>query len=368
MAVAQALTRVAKQRGLPILLVGQVTKDSTVAGPRALEHIVDTTLSLDGDKHSSLRLLRTVKNRFGPLEVAAFEQTDDGLREVARPEQRCSASTARTPVPGTCATVTVEGARAIAAEVQSLVGTRDVPSPRRAVSGLDSGPRRHAHRGDRAGHPRVALEPRRLPRHRGRYAGLRPGHRPRRVPGRRLGHAQANRSSRSNLAASARSRCPATSGPAPMMPDRAAEAVRLGYQRLLVPVGVRSRLGARSAGARIVEVGTLEEALLALQAPPVPRRGARTAATSRCVRCRTTRPRHRWAASRRHRVHDDEKVEIAGTCAPDVLTLVRTHFDPGSRWPRPNATTPCVPSSRPSRRARRCATGSSASCAATPAR
>ena len=70
---------------MPMMLVGQVTKDSTVAGPRALEHIVDTTLSLDGDKHTSLRLLRTVKNRFGSLEVAAFEQTDSGMREVLDP-------------------------------------------------------------------------------------------------------------------------------------------------------------------------------------------------------------------------------------------------------------------------------------------
>ncbi|MBN9619777.1 MAG: DNA repair protein RadA, partial [Actinobacteria bacterium] len=85
MEVAQVLTRVAKSRGLPMLLVGQVTKDSTVAGPRALEHIVDTTLSLDGDKHTSLRILRTVKNRFGSLEVAAFEQTDGGLAEVVDP-------------------------------------------------------------------------------------------------------------------------------------------------------------------------------------------------------------------------------------------------------------------------------------------
>jgi DNA repair protein RadA/Sms len=103
MEVAQVLSRVAKAHGLPMILVGQVTKDATVAGPRALEHIVDTTLSLDGDKHTALRLLRTVKNRFGSLEVAAFEQTDAGMVEVVDPsslfrEQRS------TPVPGTCAT------------------------------------------------------------------------------------------------------------------------------------------------------------------------------------------------------------------------------------------------------------------------
>jgi DNA repair protein RadA/Sms len=86
MEVAQALTRVAKERGIPVCLVGQVTKESTVAGPRALEHICDATLSLDGDRQTSLRLLRAVKNRYGPAdEVACFEQTDKGMQEVVDP-------------------------------------------------------------------------------------------------------------------------------------------------------------------------------------------------------------------------------------------------------------------------------------------
>ena len=125
MEVTQALTRVAKARGLPMVLIGQVTKDSNVAGPRALEHVVDTTLSLDGDRHSSLRLLRTVKNRFGALEVAAFEQTDSGMAEVLDPSLLFTGDR-DAPVPGTCLTVTVEGNRPLLAEVQALLSKQGV--------------------------------------------------------------------------------------------------------------------------------------------------------------------------------------------------------------------------------------------------
>lgn len=137
MEVAQVLTRVAKSRSLPLFLVGQVTKESTVAGPRALEHTVDTTLSLDGDKHTSLRLLRAVKNRYGPAdEIACFEQTDGGMREIADPSALFRSARER-PVPGTCVTVTIEGRRAMLAEVQALVSVSNIPNPRRGVSGLD---------------------------------------------------------------------------------------------------------------------------------------------------------------------------------------------------------------------------------------
>ena len=137
MEVAQVLTRVAKSRSIPLFLVGQVTKESTVAGPRALEHTVDTTLALDGDKHTSLRLLRAVKNRYGPAdEIACFEQTDSGLQEIADPSALFR-STREQPVPGTCVTITIEGRRALLAEVQALVSTSTIPNPRRGVSGLD---------------------------------------------------------------------------------------------------------------------------------------------------------------------------------------------------------------------------------------
>ncbi|MCW2543079.1 MAG: radA [Frankiales bacterium] len=136
--VASVLTRVAKARHMPVLLIGQSTRENAVAGPRALEHIVDTLLTFEGDKHTSLRLLRTVKNRYGPAdEVVCFEQGDDGLREVVDPANLFR-SNRETPVPGTCVTITVDGRRALPAEIQALVAKSPTPMPRRGVNGLDS--------------------------------------------------------------------------------------------------------------------------------------------------------------------------------------------------------------------------------------
>jgi DNA repair protein RadA/Sms len=135
--VTTALARVAKSRGMPMLIVGQSTKESTVAGPRALEHLVDTVLTFEGDRHTSLRLLRTSKNRYGPAdEVACFEQTEFGLAEVSDPSALFRGMR-ETAVPGTCVTVTVEGRRAILAEIQTLMSAASGP-PRRGVTGLDS--------------------------------------------------------------------------------------------------------------------------------------------------------------------------------------------------------------------------------------
>jgi DNA repair protein RadA/Sms len=135
--VAGTLIRLAKSRGIATLLVGHVTKDGAVAGPRTLEHLVDVVLSFDGDRHSRLRLLRTVKNRFGPAdEVGCFELNDDGIVGLADPSGLFLAHGA-TPVAGTCATVTMEGRRALVTEVQALVGPAQQTTPRRATSGLD---------------------------------------------------------------------------------------------------------------------------------------------------------------------------------------------------------------------------------------
>ena len=136
-AVASTLIKIAKSRGLATLLVGHVTKDGAIAGPRTLEHLVDVVLSFEGDRHSRLRLIRTVKNRFGPAdEVGCFDLRDDGIVGLSDPSGLFLAhSTA--PVPGTCVTVTMEGRRALVTELQALVGGEQ-PSPRRASSGLDS--------------------------------------------------------------------------------------------------------------------------------------------------------------------------------------------------------------------------------------
>jgi DNA repair protein RadA/Sms len=138
-AVASALTAVAKGRGMTTILVGHVTKDGAIAGPRTLEHLVDVVVSFDGERHSTLRLVRATKNRFGPAdEIGCFEIGDSGVVGVPDPSA-LFVSRRAAPVPGSCVTVTLEGSRPLLAEVQALVaGTSGGGSPRRAVSGLDA--------------------------------------------------------------------------------------------------------------------------------------------------------------------------------------------------------------------------------------
>ncbi len=138
-AVTVALTGLAKERGLPVVLVGHVTKDGSIAGPRVLEHLVDVVLSFEGDKHSTLRMVRGVKNRFGPAdEVGCFELRDEGIVGMADPSGLFLARFGGPPVPGTAVTVVMDGRRPLPAELQALVAGKDIPSPRRAVSGLDN--------------------------------------------------------------------------------------------------------------------------------------------------------------------------------------------------------------------------------------
>jgi DNA repair protein RadA/Sms len=136
--VAASLSRAAKERGVAAVLVGHVTKDGAVAGPRSLEHLVDVVCSFEGDRHSRLRLVRGVKNRFGPAdEVGCFEVTDEGIDSVTDPSGLFVSPTSE-PVAGTCLTVAVEGRRPLVAEVQALVGAESPSTPRRATSGLDA--------------------------------------------------------------------------------------------------------------------------------------------------------------------------------------------------------------------------------------
>ena len=137
-AVAAALIAAAKARGMATVLVGHVTKDGAIAGPRVLEHLVDVVLQFEGDRHSTLRLVRATKNRFGPAdEVGCFELTDGGIEGLPDPSG-LFLSRRTEAVPGTCVTVTVEGRRPLLAEVQALVARSTLATPRRAVSGLDS--------------------------------------------------------------------------------------------------------------------------------------------------------------------------------------------------------------------------------------
>jgi DNA repair protein RadA/Sms len=137
-AVTAGLVALAKERGLPIVLVGHVTKDGSVAGPRVLEHLVDVVLHFEGDRHSTLRMVRGVKNRFGAAdEIGCFELRDDGIVGVPDPSGLFLNRHAEA-VPGTAITVTVEGKRPLLCEVQALVAKSSLTQPRRAVSGLDS--------------------------------------------------------------------------------------------------------------------------------------------------------------------------------------------------------------------------------------
>ncbi|MGQ3053660.1 MAG: DNA repair protein RadA [Roseateles sp.] len=133
---AAQLTRTAKSRGCAIVLVGHVTKEGALAGPRVLEHIVDTVLYFEGDTHSSFRLVRAIKNRFGAVnEIGVFAMTEKGLKGVTNPSA-IFLSTHAEPVPGSCVLVTLEGTRPLLVELQALVDSGGV-SPRRLSVGLD---------------------------------------------------------------------------------------------------------------------------------------------------------------------------------------------------------------------------------------
>ncbi|PTT91789.1 DNA repair protein RadA, partial [Pelomonas sp. HMWF004] len=133
---AAQLTRTAKSRGCAMVLVGHVTKEGSLAGPRVLEHIVDTVLYFEGDTHSSFRLVRAIKNRFGAVnEIGVFAMTEKGLKGVTNPSA-IFLSTHAEPVPGSCVLVTLEGTRPLLVELQALVDSGGV-SPRRLSVGLD---------------------------------------------------------------------------------------------------------------------------------------------------------------------------------------------------------------------------------------
>ena len=261
--VTQALIRVAKARAMPLLLIGQSTRENTVAGPRALEHLVDTVLTFEGDRQSSLRLLRATKNRYGPAdEVVCFEQCETGLREVVDPSELFRGHR-DSPVPGTCVTVTIEGRRAMLAEVQSLVAASGMPNPRRGVSGLDSS--------------RVAM----LIAITQRSGDLQLANKDVFVA--TAGGAKLNDPGYDLAAclaiASAAWGIPmpadvlaigevALSGDirtVPMLSQRLAEAARLGFQTIMVPRGSTARLGKMAIGIELMEHGHLDHAMQTLR-------------------------------------------------------------------------------------------------------
>ena len=133
----QRLMEYAKTEGVPVILVGHVTKDGTLAGPKTLEHLVDVVLNVEGDRTGGLRLLRATKNRYGSTEeVGVFEMGERGLSEVADPA-RAFLADHDAPAPGSVVAPVLEGSRPILVEVQALVAPTGAPSPRRTASGVD---------------------------------------------------------------------------------------------------------------------------------------------------------------------------------------------------------------------------------------
>lgn len=136
---AQELIRLAKRRSMTVILVGHVTKEGAIAGPKVLEHMVDTVLYFEGERSHQFRILRTVKNRFGPTdEIGVFEMTDSGLAEVANPSELFLADHSDA-VNGTAVFAGLEGTRPVLVEIQALVTPSSLGTPRRAVIGWDSG-------------------------------------------------------------------------------------------------------------------------------------------------------------------------------------------------------------------------------------
>ena len=134
---AARLTRVAKEAKIPTFLVGHVTKEGAIAGPKVLEHMVDTVVSLEGERFGQFRLLRATKNRFGATdEVGVFEMTDQGMKEVTNPSRLFLKERAK-KVPGSVVVATMEGTRPVLAEIQALVAPTQLALPRRISQGID---------------------------------------------------------------------------------------------------------------------------------------------------------------------------------------------------------------------------------------
>lgn len=257
--VTAALIRVAKARGMAVVAVGHVTKDGAVAGPRSLEHLVDVVLHVDGDRHGRLRVVRAVKNRFGPTdEIGCFELTEDGIWGLPDPSG-LFLSRRSDPVPGTCVTVALEGSRPLLVEVQALVAPTQAPLPRRVATGLDASRLAMllAVLGRRAGVVTVGQEV---------YAAT--------VGGVRLGEPAADLAVALSVAGAVRGAVVPAGVVAmgevglggevrgvPGVARRLSEAARLGFRAAVVPTGQHSP----PDGMRVFGVGDLPDALGALQ-------------------------------------------------------------------------------------------------------
>jgi DNA repair protein RadA/Sms len=263
--VTAALVRVAKRRAMPVMIIGHVTKEGTVAGPRTLEHLVDVVLSFEGDRNSGFRMLRATKNRFGPAdEVGCFEMVESGIRQITDPSGLFTSRHAD-PTPGTCLTISLAGRRPLLAEVQALVAPSPAPAPRRVTHGVESG--------------RVAMILAVLQRR----AGVRLHNKEvyvSTVGGARIADpatdlataiavasAAGDRAFRSPVVALGEVGLSGELRSVPGLDRRLAEAARLGIGVALVPPGV----SARPPGVQVIEVASLEAALEVLQLRRKPR-------------------------------------------------------------------------------------------------
>ena len=258
--IAGALIRIAKERNITVVLVGHVTKDGSIAGPRLLEHLVDVVLNFEGERHSRLRLIRAMKNRFGASdEVGCFDMTENGIESLTDPTGLFTTRHTE-PVPGTCVTVALEGRRPLLAEIQSLVGLpvaegRDYGNSRRVTSGLDN---------PRTAMTLAVLELRANIRLSGRdvYVAT--------VGGMKMNEPSADLAVALSVASAAKG----LALPADLVAigevglageirkvtgaqQRIAEAARLGFKRAMVPVGSEIKV----SGIEVMEVARLEQAI-----------------------------------------------------------------------------------------------------------
>jgi DNA repair protein RadA/Sms len=255
--IAAALIRIAKDRNITVVLVGHVTKDGSIAGPRLLEHLVDVVLNFEGERHSRLRLIRAIKNRFGASdEVGCFDMNEQGITSLTDPTGLFTTRHSE-PVPGTCVTVALEGRRPLLAEIQALVGVpaSEFGNARRVTSGLDNA---------RTAMTLAVLELRAGVRLSGReiYVAT--------VGGMKMNEPSADLAVALSVASAAKG----LALPADLVAigevglageirkvngalQRIQEAARLGFKRALVPIGSDLKV----PGIEIMEVGRIEQAI-----------------------------------------------------------------------------------------------------------
>ncbi|WEV72068.1 DNA repair protein RadA [Bifidobacterium sp. ESL0790] len=260
--VASALIDTAKTLDIPVMLVGHVTKDGSIAGPRTLEHLVDVVCQFEGDSQTALRMLHAAKNRFGPTdEVGCFDMSGEGIEEVTDPSG-LFLSTEDAPVEGTCVTFTLDGHRSLPIEVQALVTKSVLPTPRRNTNGIDSN--------------RLAMLSAVLYRH-GRVNLLANDLYVSTIAGGLAKEPSCDLAIVAALASAATSKpIPRTTcamgeisltgqvRPVPQLSHRLNEAARLGFTRAVVPAHRGRRAIKAVKGLQIVEVSSLRDALDAM--------------------------------------------------------------------------------------------------------